>query len=113
MARFAILMLESAGAWSRLPEAEQARLLRLYGAWVGELRASGSFVDGWPFGGAARVLRGGTGGVTVSADDPTRPAETGLFLVEAPDLDAATKLARGCPALLHGETVIVRPVGHD
>ena len=112
MAQFAILMLETPGAWARLPKAEQGRLLALYGAWVGELRKSGAFVDGWPFGGEARVLRGEAGGVAVSEPDPQRAAETGMFLVEAPDLDAATALARGCPALLHGETVIVRPVGH-
>ena len=35
-----------------------------------------------------------------------------MFLVEAADLAAATKLARGCPALVHGETVVVRSVGH-
>lgn len=112
MAKFAILMLETPGAWSRLPKAEQGRLLALYGAWVGELRRSGAFVDGWPFGGDARVLRGATGGVEVSEAPADRPAETGMFLVEAPDLDAAVALARGCPALVHGETVVVRPVGH-
>ena len=111
MPQFAILMLETPGAWNRMAKAEQDRVMGLYGSWVEELRSAGAFVDGWPFG-PGRVLVGGADGVVESAPDPSRLAETGLFLVEAADLAAATKLARGCPALVHGETVVVRSVGH-
>lgn len=111
MARFAILLHETPGAWDRLPDAERDRLMRLYGTWVGDLRAAGAYVDGWPLAEAARVLTRGPGGIAESAPAADRPAETGLFLVEAEDLDAATRLARGCPALVHGESVVVRAVG--
>ena len=114
MSRFAVLMFEDDRAWSRLPEPERQRLLVLYGNWVRDLKAKGAFEGGEPL---------GEGGVVLEADDDGRILEsdytvirsvlTGYFLIQAPDLAAATKLARGCPALIHGETVVVRPVGHD
>ena len=48
MPQFAILMLETPGAWSRMAKAEQERVMGLYGSWVEELRSAGAFVDGWP-----------------------------------------------------------------
>ena len=112
MPRFAILMREDDDAWARLATPEQDRLLKLYYAWVGDLRASGAFVDGNPLGGPAVVLRIDGSRIVESPPTETRQVLTGYFIVEAPDIVAATALARGCPALLHGETVEVRPVGH-
>jgi hypothetical protein len=113
MARFAVLMFEDDRAWSRLPELERQRLLVLYDNWVRDLKAKGAYEGGEPL---------GEGGVALEADDDGRILEsdytvirsvlTGYFIIQAADLTAATKLARGCPALVHGETVIVRPVGH-
>ena len=113
MAQFVILMREDDGAWAGLPEAEQERLMGLYGAWVRELRTSGVLVVGAPFGAPGRILRGTPEGPVVEHEyDETSQVETGYFVVEAPDLAAAVKLARGCPALAHGESVVVRPIGH-
>jgi hypothetical protein len=113
MPRFAVLMFEDDRAWSRLPELERQRLIVLYGNWVRDLKAKGAFEGGEPL---------GEGGVQLEADDDGRILEsdytairsvlTGYFLVQAADLEAAAKIARNCPALIHGETVIVRPVGH-
>jgi hypothetical protein len=43
----------------------------------------------------------------------TKDVLTGYFTIEARDLADATEVARGCPALIHGDTAIVRPVGHE
>ncbi len=43
----------------------------------------------------------------------TKEVLTGFFIIEARDLDAAVEIARGCPALTHGERVVVRSIGHD
>jgi hypothetical protein len=116
MPRFAIVMRGAAGAWERLPAGEQERLLALYGTFARNLRTRGALVDAQALGPGGRLLH--TVGDEVQATDLDDAAAvdaadvaTGWFLVEAPDLDAATSLARGCPALLHGETVVVRPVG--
>jgi hypothetical protein len=42
----------------------------------------------------------------------TREVLTGFFFLETESLESAAALAAGCPALGHGETVTVRPVGH-
>jgi hypothetical protein len=128
MAKFVILMHEDDGAWMRLPAAERDRLLPLYYAWVRELKAGGIFAGGEPIGGGGRVLRGAGAKSSDASPDGDRDGDgaairesdyvqakgvlTGFFLIEAKDLAAATEIARGCPALLHGETVVVRPVGH-
>ena len=112
MAQFLVLMREDDNAWTRLEPAEQERVLRLYGAWVRDLKDSGAFVCGNPLAEGGRILRHARGEFREAAYSESKQVETGYFLIEAHDLDAATHLARGCPALLHGETVIVRPVGN-
>lgn len=112
MARFAVLMRENDHAWSKLPEARQQELLRLYGTWVDELKAAGALLGGDAIGEGGRLLRATGGAVEVGPFTASRDVLTGYFLIEAPDLDAAASIARGCPALLHGETVEVRPLGH-
>lgn len=113
MPQFVLLMREDDDAWSRIGAAERDRLMGLYGAWIGELRAKGAFVGGAPIGGGGRVLRHHEGEFREATYAESKQVDTGYFVIEAPTLDAATHLARGCPALLHGETVIVRPLGHD
>jgi hypothetical protein len=114
MPKFAVLMFEDDHAWSRLAESERQRLLVLYSHWVRDLKAKGAFEGGEPI---------GDGGVQLEADDDGRILEsdytvslgvlTVYFIITAEDLPAASKIARGCPALLHGETVVVRPIGHS
>lgn len=113
MPQFALLMREDDNAWSRLPEKEQERLLGLYLAWVKTLKAKGALVTGAPFGPGGRIIRNRDGEFRESVYSERRQVETGFFLIEAKDLEDATQLARGCPALGHGETVVVRPVGGD
>jgi hypothetical protein len=117
MAKFAILMYEDDRAWSRLPAAERDRLMALYLAYVKDLRDRGAFLGGEPIGRGGRVLERPSGEpageIRESAFMQETSVLTGFFLVEAPDLEAATTIARDCPALLHGESVIVRPVGHE
>lgn len=112
MPRFMLFTCETAGSWDRLPPDEQTRLVGLYRTWAQELRRSGAFVDGDPIGGPGRVLRPVNGAWQEGPFERTEDLETGYFLIEASDLAVATAIARGCPALLHGESVVVRPVGH-
>ena len=113
MPRFAILMYEDDHAWARLPKPRQEELLALYGAYVEDLKAREVFVGGNAVGGPITVLTGKHGGAIETAlSSQTMDVLTGWFVVEAPDMNAAVALAKGCPALLHGERVHVRPTGH-
>jgi hypothetical protein len=111
MPRFVIFMREDDGAWSKLPEAEQRRLLTRYREWVGDLKSKGIFQSGEPVA-RARLLRMVDGRVGVDEFRDTKQTLTGFFVIEAPSWDAAVEVAKGCPALAHGETIELREVGH-
>ncbi len=113
MAEYMILMRENDRAWSRFPPEEQQRLLQQYYDWVAELREKGIFKDGNPLGyEGARLLRTVDGEIVDGPFAETKEVLTGYFLIEAPDLERAVEIARGCPGLGHGETIELRPIGH-
>lgn len=112
MAKFMILMTENDNAWGKLSPEEQQRLLTGYFAWVDQLKKDKVLVGGEALGRGGRTLRAEAGRVVDGPYTETKEVITGFFLIEANDLDAASRIARGCPALAHGESVIVRPVGH-
>lgn len=110
---FIILMHEDPGAWTGLPAEERQRLLSLYGAYVNRLREEGRFVYGSPCGQPQVLLHADAGGEIHSrAHAPAADLLTGFFVVRAASLEEAVELGRACPALLHGERVVVRPASH-
>jgi hypothetical protein len=113
---FIIIMHEYDNAWAKLPLQEQSRLLSLYGAWVTGLRDRGAFVTGRPCGGEYRLLCGSPSGdiadATISPDGLC-DVITGFFVIRARDMDSAVEIAKSCPALLHGETIVVREAKHS
>jgi hypothetical protein len=87
--------------------AEAAR--QQWARWVGELRRDGAFVHGEPLQGPAGTLLGpGKRRLSALGDAPVQ-AVSGYLAVRAADLDAAERLAAGCPVLEHGGMVEVRP----
>jgi hypothetical protein len=113
---FIILMHESNNAWATLPQEDRGRLLELYGSWVADLRQSGALGTGRPCGGEYRLLYGSPSGkvtdVTISPDGLC-DVITGFFVIRARDMDSAVEIAKSCPALLHGETIVVREAKHS
>lgn len=110
MPRFMILMHEDDNAWAELSADEKQQTLEKYFAWVRELREGDHMRGGDPLDRGGRVLRMDGGSIVDGPYTETKGVITGYFLIEAVDLDEATGLARGCPALGHGETVLVRPL---
>lgn len=113
MPEFIILMEEDDHAWGKLSPEEQEKLLKLYFAWVDQLRAKKIFKYGAPLGGEGRVLQVVEGAVVDGPFTETKEVLTGFFIIEAANLEAAVEIAQGCPALTHAERVVVRPVGHE
>jgi hypothetical protein len=75
-------------------------MLARYMEWVGELQKNGNYVGGHKLhdqGGARLTVRGGQ--VVEGPFIETKEAVGGIFLVEAPSLEAATNVARRCPVL--------------
>jgi hypothetical protein len=110
--KFAILMLEDDDAWAKLPPSERDALLAKYGAFVQGLAAQGRFVWGTPLGRETVLLAGPPGSTSRSEIAPRKDVLTGIFVIRAKDLAEAESIARECPALLHGERVLVRPASH-
>ncbi len=109
MAEFLVMMHENDHAWSRLPKEEQQALLARYVAWARDLRAQGRMKGGNALADEGRTLRMEHGELIEAPFTETKQVLTGYFHIEATDLAEATRIARDCPALGHGETVIVRP----
>lgn len=113
MPNFMIMMHENDRAWARLSPEEQQRLLEKYYAWADQLRKNGQLKGGAALSENGRVLQVVDGEIVDGPFTETKEVVTGFFLIEASDLAAAVDIAKGCPALGHGETVIIRQTGHD
>lgn len=112
--RFAILMYERDDAWNLLPAAEREALYGRYGAWIADLRSRGVFRDGTPIDRGGVVIAADARGTAVASPiDPMARRLTGIFVVETATAAEAEAIAATCPALLHGETVELRAIGHE
>lgn len=87
-----------------MPEtpAAQARVMKQWTTWFGKLGAA--MVDpGNPFSGAVnKVKADGT-----VAKGPVGQRASGYSIIDAPSLEKATKLAKGCPVIKGGAQVAV------
>jgi len=110
MAQFMIMMHENDGAWDGTPIDEQKRLFKLYLDWAKELQSRDMMRGGDALARGGRMLRVVNGDVVDGPFTETKEVLTGYFQIEAPDMETAAQVARGCPGLLHGETVIVRQI---
>jgi hypothetical protein len=83
-----------------LSDAEMAAVIGKVTAWLRELQARGQFVSTSPLSDDGRVLRG-AGGATVTDGAFVEAKEVvgGYVIINAPNLDIATNIARGMPHL--------------
>lgn len=110
MPRYMVLMHESDNAWEKLSAEEKQRMMERYFAWAADLRQGDHLRGGDPLVRGGRLLRVVDGEVVDGPFTETKEVLTGYFLLEARDLGEAAELARGCPALIHGESVVVREI---
>jgi len=95
----------------RPPDAELQQIMAQFSVWMKGLSERGEVAGTNGLGLTGKVLRG-PGGAEIT-DGPYPEAKEivgGYILVNAPDLAAATVIARGCPGLAYGLVVEVRPV---
>jgi hypothetical protein len=79
-----------------------------WGAWIGELAKKGHHKGGEPLTDEGRVLTGSKQALTDGPFGETKDIVGGYLLVEAPTLNGAVELARGCPIFANGGSVEVR-----
>ena len=111
--QYMLLIYNEPNGWTSLSDAERGAIFADYGTFTQELQDSGKLVAGdalQPVETATSVrVRNGD---TLTTDGPfaeTREQLGGYYLVEARDLDEATKLAARIPGARTG-SIEVRPV---
>ena len=99
--RFALLLLEDS-TFLGVRAVGHDSLVAEYSAWAGELARRGSLVLGEELESSSYPM----GTATAAGTERV----TGLFVIAAPNLDAALAVARRCPHLRYGGGIIVRPI---
>lgn len=106
--RFALFLYEGPAYSQPAPDSMEARVQE-YVAWAGEPRANGSVEGG-------EKLRDAPGAIIEPArvtDEPEpgdAPRLAGYFLVRAADRRAALEIARTCPHVRYGGSIVVREI---
>jgi hypothetical protein len=111
--QYLLLIYEDEKIWTTMPEAERMAIFHEYRQYTDRIKASGHWKGGAPLQPThtATTVRVRSGKVSTT-DGPfaeTREQLGGFYLVEAKDLDEATKLAEGIPGAKLG-SIEVRPV---
>jgi hypothetical protein len=107
MAKFLFVYRGGDPGEAQMSPEQMQQVMQKWGAWIGEAMQKGWMTD--PGDGLlpeGRVVRG-----KVVKDGPfveSKEIVGGYSVVEAPTIDAAAELAKGCPALLYGGAVEVR-----
>ena len=113
--QYLLLIYDPESAWQSMPAAERDEMSNRYMQFTQEIKASGHFIAG----NALKPTHTATtvrvrDGKTATTDGPfaeTREQLGGFYLVEAKDLDEATKLAARIPSAGFG-SIEVRPIMH-
>jgi hypothetical protein len=107
MAKFLFIYRDSPEAMAKMTPEEAEEHIQKWGKWIGEAMKKGWMIDpGDALTEEGRVVR-----AKVVTDGPfveSKDIVGGFSIVEADGVDAAAKLARGCPGLPIGGTVEVR-----
>ena len=109
MAKFLFVYRGASEATARLTPEEMQQHMQKWEKWIGEGMQKGWMVDA----GDALTGEGRVVGAKVVTDGPfveSKEIVGGFSIVQANTLDAAAQLAKGCPGMLMGGSVEVRPM---
>ena len=109
--KYAILIYGTGEGIAALPEAERAAHMKQWEDWIGKLSADGIYGGGDPLEPVAKTISGKEAVVRDGFFVPNKThAIGGYIFVEAPSLDAAVEIAKGCPTFEWDGNVEVREV---
>lgn len=111
--QYLLLIYDPEKAWTTMPEAERQKLFADYMAFTKDIKTSGHFKAGdalQPTHTATTVrVRDGKISTTDGPFAETREQLGGYYLIEAKDLDEATKIAARIPSAKLG-SIEIRPI---
>lgn len=112
MKEFMLLFRQPSYDYSDVSREEMAALSRKWNEWWKDIEAQGKLASRGPrLAMEGKVLK--PGGVITDGPFVEIKEKLGSFIiVKAKDLDEATTLAHGCPALDQGGSVEIRPLGN-
>jgi hypothetical protein len=102
-----VLLLTHSSSVATSSAAQEIALVEEYSAWAHRQRIGGRLIDGEKLNDASLELSGSQGLQEVQSQDTSLG---GYFVIAAPNLDAALAIARTCPHLKHGGTIVIRPI---
>jgi hypothetical protein len=110
MAKFLFIYRGSGDAWSKMSPEEMQQSMQKWGSWITE-----GLQKGWMLEAGDALTEPGrvVNAKKVVTDGPfveSKEIVGGYSVVSADTIDAAAELAKGCPALLTGGKVEVRPL---
>jgi hypothetical protein len=111
--QYLLLIYDAEKIWTDMPEAERGKMFHEYMTYTEDIKKSGAHLAGnalQPVHTATTVrVRDGKVAVTDGPFAETREQLGGFYLVEAKDLDEATKLAARIPSARIG-SIEIRPI---
>jgi hypothetical protein len=109
MAQFMLILHETPGSFAKLSPTEIQGILEKYGAWTGQLAASGKLVGGQKLKDEGGKLISKAGDRLTVVDGPyseTKEVIGGYFVVKAADYDEAVRIASESPHLPYGRVEV-------
>ncbi len=108
--RFMLLLHEDEN-YDAAPAGHAPERVEEYRQWARGLAQAGHFVTGEKLeAGGSVLLPGRAGGGVSSSALPAGDSVAGFFIISADSYEAAVAAARGCPHLLHGGRIEIRPI---
>ena len=105
------LYLFKGGDHSTLSPDEMQKHMQEWGAWMENLGKAGKFKGGDPLEDGGKIVSGKTNKVVTDGPFPeAKELVGGYLIVQAESVGEAAEMAKGCPGLLFGCTVEVRPI---
>ena len=111
MNRFVFVFRGGAVVQKELAPAELGAHLQKWMVWVGDLAKKGQADPNGPrLELSGKTLRGRSKAVTDGPFAEAKDLVTGMLVINAPTLEAATEIAKGCPIYEYDGSVEVRPL---
>jgi hypothetical protein len=107
--QFALLLYEGPG-YRRSAPGEEAERVREYGAWAAARAEQGELVAGEKLREDPDVVVGADGTVSTPAPPADEDRLAGFFLIRAADARRAVEIARSCPHVRYGGSIVIREI---
>lgn len=114
MSKYMLFMRGNQDYFAKLTDQEQKQVIASHVEYSKFLAEKKLLLDGDGFGLESNLVEKTDGRIRVNNSPYTGTPEqvSGYYLIEASNMEEAIEHAKKCPALLHGESVEVIPIGH-